>query len=59
MKEHIVIDDFLSSTYHKEIKANLLSFNFEWYYQSNITDTKKINDTDVNQHGFTHWFIAP
>jgi hypothetical protein len=59
MKEHIVIDDFLSSTYHKEIEAHLLSFNFEWYYQSNITDTKKINDTDVNQHGFTHWFMHP
>ena len=59
MQQHAIIDDFLSPTYHKEILANFLSPNFAWHYQSNITDIYNVDDTDVNQHGFTHNFIQP
>lgn len=59
MQQHAVIDDFLSPTYHKEILGNLLSPNFAWHYQSNITNIDEVDDTDVNQHGFTHWFLQP
>ena len=59
MKEHIVIDDFLSSTYHKEIEAHLTSFNFEWYYQSNITDTEKsAMITMIQVDTFNFWSLV-
>ena len=59
MQQHAIIDDFLSPTYYKEILGNLLSPNFAWHYQSNITKIDEVDDTDVNQHGFTHWFLQP
>lgn len=57
MKEHKIIDNFLSKSYHKEILELLSGPNFEWYYQTNITRDDVVDDTDVNQHGFAHWFI--
>lgn len=59
MIEHYIIDNFINPLYHKEILNVLSGPNFEWYYQSNITNTDDIDNTDVNQHGFAHWFVHP
>lgn len=51
-----IYDNFLTKTYHKEIKSLLSSYEFPWFYASNISndaDTRKLK----NEFGFFHIFI--
>ena len=51
-----IYDNFLTKSYHKEIKDILTSADFPWFYISNIsddTDTREFKD----EYGFFHLLI--
>ena len=49
----LIVDDFLSSSYYKEVEAVMLSNEFSWYFQDNITGI----ETNNPRAGFNHHFI--
>ena len=49
-----VIDNFLSVSYHKELRDYMNSPYFEWHYNSNITNEDK--ESSLNEFGFFSMF---
>lgn len=51
-----IYDNFLTKTYHKEIENLMLSYEFPWFYASNISNDSGVKD-NKNEFGFFHIFI--
>ena len=53
---YLVLDNYLTKSYHKEIQELLTGSNFPWYYNNNISNDNNTGTTHFNEYGFSHNF---